>query len=134
MALNDRAAKVGPYLRQLLDDEDAQDAIRRAARASRDTYARARGKSAREAAKDEKLRRRLRQAVAAGWEAWSAVGKAPQRKSRWRLRLIALAGGCAAALMAVNPQARQKALSLFGNEDANTPDRSDSRRREADHG
>ncbi len=116
MALNDRAARAAPYLQQLLYDQQVQDAIRRAAGATRDAYARARGKSAREVVKDKKLRRRVQQAVGAGWEVWSAIDEPPRPKSRWRRKLIALAVGGAAAFVAVNAQARQKALSLLGKD------------------
>jgi hypothetical protein len=122
MALSDQAARAAPYLQQLLYDREVQDAMRRAGGAARDAYARARGKSAREAVNDKKLRRRLRQAVVAGWEVWCAIGEPPRRKPRWRLKLIALAVGSAGAFVAVNAQARQKALDMLGSRGAKPAD------------
>ncbi len=122
MAMSDRTAAVAPYAQQLLYDQEVQDAIRRAAGATRDAYARSRGKSAREAARDKKLRRRLQQALEAAWEIWSALGEPPRRKPRRRLRLIALVVGGAGVFVAVNPQARQKALEIVGTRNASTVD------------
>lgn len=122
MTLSDRAAAVAPYAQRLLYDEEVQDAARRTLGATRDAYARARGKGAREAANDKKLRRRLSQAVEAAWEVWTAVGEPPPRKSRRRLRLVALVVGGAGVFLAVNPQAREKALKVVGRKDASTAD------------
>lgn len=122
MALSDRAAVVAPYAQQLLYDREVQDAVRRAVGATRDAYARGRGKGAREAAKDKKLRRRLQQAVGATWEAWAAIAEPPRRTSRRRLGLIALVVGGAGVCVAVNAQARQKAFEVLGRKDASTAD------------
>jgi hypothetical protein len=122
MAMSDRTAAVAPYAQQLLYDQEVQAAIHRAAGATRDAYARSRGKSASEAARDKKLRRRLQQAVEAAWEVWSALGEPPRRKPRRRLRLIALVVGGAGVFLAVNPHTRQKALDVVGTKDASTVD------------
>ncbi len=123
MALSDRAAAVAPYAQQLLYDAQVQDAIRRAAGSTRDSYARVRGKRAREAINDKKLWRRIQQAVAAAWEAWSAVAEPPP-KPRWRLKLIALTVGSAGVFMALNAPAREKALEVLGMKEASTADSS----------
>jgi hypothetical protein len=122
MALIDQAIRAVPYLQRLVFDREAQDAVRRTVGASRDTYARARGKSARQVATDKKLRRRLQQTVGAGREVWTALGQPARRKRRWRLRLSALALGGAGALVAANPQAREKVLTLVNKKDAKTAD------------
>ena len=121
MRVSDRAAAVAPYAQQLLYDPQVQDAIRRAAGSTRASYARARGKDAREAVNDKKLWLRIQQAVAAAWEAWSGIAN-PPRKPRRRLKLIALAVGGAGLLVAVNAPVREKALEVLGTKDASRPD------------
>ncbi len=123
MALRDRAAAGAPYAQQLLYDPQLQDAIRRAAGSTRDAYARARGKRTREAINDKKLWRRIQQAVAAAWEAWSAVAEPPP-KPRWRLKLIALSVAGAGVFVAVNAPVREKALEVLGMKEASTADSS----------
>ena len=59
MTVSERLSAVAPYARQLFDDEEVREAARRVLDASRESYQRARGKNAREAAADKKLRRRL---------------------------------------------------------------------------
>ena len=76
MALSDRAAAIGPYAQQLLDNDDVQDAARQAADATRAAYQRARGQNARKAVQDRKLRHRVTAAVAA-MGVPGAVSKAP---------------------------------------------------------
>jgi hypothetical protein len=118
MALSDRAAAVSPYVEQLLHDKEVQSAARRAVGATREAYARARGKSARQALEDKKLRRRLQQALAAAWEAWSAIEQpAPRRKARWSAGLVLLAAAAAGVFLALNPQAREKVMDLLGKDD-----------------
>jgi CubicO group peptidase (beta-lactamase class C family) len=136
MAVSERAAALAPYMQRLLDDQKVQGALRRAAGATRGVYGRARGKSARQAAKDRKLRSRLRQAVGAALEAWSAIDQpAPRRKVRWArgLAAVAVVGG-AGVFLAVNKQARQGILSLLGKKDADPPNPSNSSREVNDGG
>ena len=86
MALTDQLAALAPYAQQLLYNQEAQDAIRRAPDATRDAYGRALGKSASQAVQDQRLRRRLQQAARAMSDAWSAIVEpAPRRKRGRRL-------------------------------------------------
>lgn len=120
MALSDRAAAGAPYAQQLLYDKEVQAALRRAVSATRGAYARGRGKSARQAAADKKLRRKVQQALAAVGELWSAIGEpAPRRKSRWRGGVAALALGGAGVFLALNAEAPEKLLGMVGKKDAN---------------
>jgi hypothetical protein len=118
MALSGRATALAPYVQQLLYDEEAWDAARRAAVATRKVYGRARGKSAREAAKDKKLRRRLQEALAAACEVWRVIGQPASRPNpHWRRRLTVVIVGGAGVLLAVNTEARQCVLGLLGKND-----------------
>lgn len=120
MAVSDRAAALAPYLQQLLDDREVQGALRRAAGATRGVVDRARGKSAREAVQDRKLRRRVRQAVAAALEAWSAIDPPPKRKTSWPLLLGMLVVVGVGGVLAVNADAREKLFRMLGSKDAST--------------
>ncbi len=121
MALSDGAAAAAPYVQQLLRDRELQDAIRRARSATRDAYARGRGKSAKEAAQDKKLRLRLRQALGAVEELWSALGQpAPRRHPRWGGKLAALAVAGAGGYLALNADARAIVLNLLGKNDTSS--------------
>jgi hypothetical protein len=120
MALSDRAAALAPYAEQLLYNDDVQGALRRAVGAARDAYGRVHGKSAADAADDKKLQRRLQEALAAAGEVWSALSEpAPRRKSGgWGRRLALLSVTAAGAYLAVDADARAKALALLGKQDA----------------
>jgi hypothetical protein len=120
MALSDRAVVLTPYVRQLLCDQDAQDAARRAVGATRRAYRRARSKDSRQALADKKLRRQLQEAVQASSDLWSAISEPPpRRKPRLRRRLAVLALGGAGVFLAVNSQARGRVLELAGAKRAN---------------
>jgi len=119
MALSDRAAVPAPYLGRLLYDEEAQDAVRRVVAGTRDAYGRARGKSARRALEDKKLRRRLQQAVRAVVEFWCVIAEpSPRRNRRWGRGLVVLAVGAAGVFVAANAEVREKVLALLGRNDA----------------
>ncbi len=92
MAVSDRAAAVGAYTQQLLDNQDVQATARQAADATRAAYQRARGQDPREAVQDRKLRRRVTDAVTAAGEFLGAVSETPPKpKSRWPRWIAALA-------------------------------------------
>lgn len=123
MALSDRAAAAAPYAQQLLYDRDVQDALRRAFAATRDVYARGRGRSAGQAANDKKLRRQLQQAGTAVGELWSVLGgPRPRRKSRSRGKMAAVAAVSAGGFLVLNADARDRVLALLGKSDAKPAD------------
>jgi len=117
VAVSDRARAVVPYVEQLLYDQELQEAIGRAGAAARETYLRSRAKSARQAAKDKKLRRRFEEAAAATWDVWTAIA-APRARQRppWRRRVALLMLGGAGVFLAFNAEARQAVLGLTGDE------------------
>jgi hypothetical protein len=121
MALSDQAAALTPYLRQLLYDQEVQDAARRAAGATRGAYGRARGKGSRRALRDKKLRRQLQEALHAAWDLWYAISEpGPRRKPRWRRRLAVLALGGAGVFVALNAQARESVVAMVDAKRANS--------------
>ncbi len=111
MGLSDRASTV---VQQLLYNQEAQEAIGRAGSATRDVYARARGKTPQEAVSDKKLRRRLQQALGAAREAWSAIDEPPRRHRGRRLTLVVLLVGGAGVFVAANAKARENVLGRLG--------------------
>lgn len=120
MALSDRAAALGPYAQQLLDNQDVQAKARQAANATRAAYQRARGQDAREAVKDRKLRRRVTGAVAAVGELLGVVSEsAPKPKSRWPWLLAVLAVVITAGWLVSNQDLRARVQGLWGSK---TPD------------
>lgn len=122
MAVTDRAAALAPYAEQLLYNDDVQAALRRGVGAARDAFGRARGKSARAAAEDRKLQGRLREAMQAAGEAWSALSEPapPRRSGRWGRRLVLLSVTAAGAYLALDANARAQALALLGKQEAAT--------------
>jgi hypothetical protein len=95
MAVSDRAAAVGTYAQQLLDNRDVQVSARQAVDATRAAYQRARGQDPRKAVQDRKLRRRVTSAVTAAGEFLGAVSETPPKpKSPWprRIALLAIIG------------------------------------------
>ncbi len=120
MRMSDRASTVAPYVQQLLYNQQAQAAVGRAGSATRDVYARARGKSPQEVVSDKKLRRRLQQAVGAAREAWSAIDEPPRRHRGRNLALVALLVGGAGVFLATNAKARENVLGRLGKSDTTT--------------
>jgi hypothetical protein len=117
MAVNDRLAAIGPYARQLLDNNEVRAAARQAAVATRAAYQRARGQDARKAVKDRKLRRRVTAAVAAVGEFVGAVSESsPKQKSPWPRRLALLAAAVAGAWLISNETVRTRLQELLGRQ------------------
>ena len=124
MAVTDQAARVAPYIEQLLDDDKVRAHLRRAADATRQAYQRARGKEASKTLKDRKVQRRVQEAMQAAGEAVNLLARAPQKRKRARrgralAGLVIVGGGVAIAL---NPELRSKALALVGGEDGAAPE------------
>ena len=124
MAVTDQAARVAPYVEQLLDDDKVRAHLRRAADATRQAYQRARGKEASKTLKDRKVQRRVQEAMQAAGEAVNLLARAPQKRKRARrgraLAGLAIVGGGVA--IALNPELRNKALALVGGGDGGAPD------------
>jgi hypothetical protein len=122
MTVSERLTAVAPYARQLLDDEEVREAARRALDASRESFQRARGKNARRAVTDKKLRRRLHAVLGASAEFWAAMtAPQPRRKRRfWRtLTIVSVLG--ASVFLAVNGDARAAVVNLVKNPAKSNP-------------
>jgi hypothetical protein len=115
MAVSDRAAAVGTYAQQLLDNQDVQASARQAADATRAAYQRARGQDPRKAVQDRKLRRRITAAVAATGKFLGAVSETPAKpKSPWPRRIALLAIIGAGAWLISNEAIRARMQGLPG--------------------
>ena len=118
MAASDYPDKAGVYAQRLIDNEYVQENLVQAAESLRAAYRRA-SKRRVEPARDEKLRRQVRQAALSLREAASALqsGRSKPKKRRGRRVLVVLAvgAGAAAAILASNEELRRK---LLGGETA----------------
>ena len=122
MAVSDRAAAIGAYAQQLLENNDVRETARHAADATRAAYQRARGQDARKAVQDRKLRRRVTTAVAAVGEFAGAVSQAPPtQKSRWPRRIALLAVIGAGAWLVSNTAVRARVEGLLGQNRSDDP-------------
>jgi hypothetical protein len=113
MVLNDRAAALAPYAKQLLYNPDVQASAREASQAARAAYRRARGKDAPAIAQDKKIRRQVDKAVAATGALLKEVRQPPPpRKSRRARRWagLALVAVLVAAIASESTRARLAAL------------------------
>ena len=101
-------ARLRPYAARLLEDDYVQDQIATAVNSLRAGQRRARGKSARSAAGDRRLRQQLATAAAASGEVLRIM-REPQRPTRHPVRRVfvgvALAAGAAVAWRQMNPGA-----------------------------
>ena len=125
MAVSDRAAAVGTYAQQLLDNQDVQTSARQAADNARAAYQRARGQDPRKAVQDRKLRRRVTNAVTAAGEFMGAVSETPPKpKSPWprRIALLAIVGAAGWLISNENIRARiQGLMGQAGSDDQTEP-------------
>lgn len=114
MAAGSKASRVGGYLERLVDNPYAQENLRGAVRTLRAAYRRA-SKRGVEPARDEKLRRQLRQAARSIAEAGDALkaGRKKPQKARGKRILIVLGLGtlASAAALASSEELRNK---VFG--------------------
>jgi hypothetical protein len=114
--------RVGPYLEQLLDNDDVKDNVRRAVARAEQALGRAnKRKSKKEALKDRGVRVRARQSLAAARDAIATIARGPEierakerrrQRRRRRTRLFgvaALAGGAFAAYKASAPPTKEGA-------------------------
>ncbi|HWK29531.1 MAG TPA: hypothetical protein VNS09_23400 [Solirubrobacter sp.] len=105
---------IQPYVEQLFDDDEVQRHLARARRNFAGARSRAtRAKSAKQAAADRQLRRRVAGGLGAALDAAAAIKAAPRKRRRTRGRwLLVLAAGAVAIL--ANPQARARLQELLG--------------------
>jgi len=114
--------RIGPYLEQLLDDDDVKANVRRAVARAEQAVSRARNrKNAKEAVQDPGVRQRVQQSVVAARDAIVAIRRGPEiqrakerrrQRRRRRNRLLgvaALAGGAFAAYKASTPPDKEHA-------------------------
>jgi hypothetical protein len=114
--------RIGPYLEQLLDDDDVQANVRRAVARAEQAVGRARNrKNAKEAVKDPGVRQRVQQSAVAARDAIVAIRRGPEiqrakerrrQRRRRRNRLLgvaAVAGGAFAAYKASTPPDKEHA-------------------------
>lgn len=118
---------VGPYVEQLLDNDDVRENLARAAARAQQAYAGVRRMGASKAASDRRVRARIMQAAAATRDAALAVKRGreeqlrrEQRRTRRRRLLVGLvlAG---ATVTAVDEKARTRILAAIGGNDASGP-------------
>jgi hypothetical protein len=115
MAVSERAAAVGTYAQQLLNNQDVQASARQAVDTIRAAYQRARGQDPRKAVQDRKLRRRVTDAVTAAGTFLGAVSETPPKpKSPWPRRIAPLAIVSAAAWLISNKTASASVQGLMG--------------------
>jgi thiamine pyrophosphate-dependent acetolactate synthase large subunit-like protein len=116
MAATDTAARIRPYVERLVENDYVQENIRDAAANLRAAYARA-SKRRVKPARDEKLRRQVRQAAVSLNEATQALRsgrRKPKRRPARRLLIVLGVGALgAAAALAASEDLRRK---LFGGE------------------
>jgi hypothetical protein len=119
MAVIDR---IGPYVDQLLENQDVQANLQRAAARARQAYGGVKGKKTKKKAlSDNRVRRQLQQSVAAARDAAVAVKRGREekeskerrrRRRRGRL-LLGVAVVAAGALLALNEDVRNRMLGLL---------------------
>jgi hypothetical protein len=109
----DTAARIAPYIEQLLDDDSARRDLRRGADKLRDAYERSQKRRVK-ATRDEKLRAQLKSAMqllgdGAG-ELIEGAQKPKKRRGRRLLRLLLLAAVGAGVAIALNEDLRASIL------------------------
>ena len=119
MALTER---ISPYAERLMDDRELRENLREVLSASRDAAQRARGRDKKKAVRDQRVRRRARDAAKAGGAVVAALREPPPKPKRNRFALIALLGAAAAAVfVALNPGARAQVMERLGQQPGQTP-------------
>jgi len=118
VATSQSASDVGRYAQRLLENEYAQEQLGQAVESLRAAYRRA-SKRRVEPARDEKLRRQVRQAVQSLGEAGQALQsgrRRPKRRLGRRLLVVVGLGAVgAAAAVALSDELRER---LLGDDDA----------------
>jgi chemotaxis response regulator CheB len=114
--------RLGPYVEQLLDNDDVQANVRRAVARAEQAYARARNrKDPKQALQDPGVQQRVRQSVTAARDAIVAIRRGPEierqkelrrRRKRRRNRVLGVAvltGGAVALYKASAPADKEQA-------------------------
>ncbi|MCW2987161.1 MAG: hypothetical protein JWM24_99 [Solirubrobacterales bacterium] len=111
----DTAARIAPYIEQLLEDDSARKELRRGADKLRDAYGRSQKRRVK-ASRDEKLRAQLKSAMQLLGDGASdlieGAQKPKKRRGRWLLRLLVLAAIGVGVAIALDEDRRG---SLFGS-------------------
>jgi hypothetical protein len=108
---------IQPYVEQLFDDDDVKKQLSRAVANVRAARTRAdKANSKKKMVQDERLRRRVMDAIAAAYAAGSVLAEAPRKQRRRKrgrvLALLVLAG--AGAAVATNADARARVMGMLG--------------------
>lgn len=124
MAATESASRLGPYVERLLQNAYVQDNLLDAVENLRGAYERAQKRRV-EPARDEKIRRQLRQAALSLKEAGQALKSGRQKpKKRRAKRMLILAGvgaGGVAAALAASEEFRSKLFDSVGQGDDGVP-------------
>jgi hypothetical protein len=116
--------RVSPYARQLLENKDVHEQLRRSAGRARHAWAGARNKkNPKKAVEDRRVRVRARQSAMAARDAVLTLRKAPQQEQRRRRRrrlllIVAVVGS--AGLVMLNERVRGQIAHRLGA-DGNDP-------------
>jgi hypothetical protein len=114
--------RIAPLVEQLLEDESAQENLRRGADKLHDAYRRSQKRRVK-VTRDEKLKRQLKSAVKSISDGAGALldgaQKPKKRRGRRLLRLLALAAIGAGVALALNEDLRS---SVFGDDSASPQD------------
>ena len=112
MTATDTASRLAPYIEQLTENSYARENLQAGAESLRAAYERSQKRRVKPA-RDEKLRRQLREAadsIAEGGKALASGRRKPKR--RWPKRLTLVLGvAAAAAVLATNEELRPHARS-----------------------
>jgi hypothetical protein len=124
MAATESASRLGPYVERLLQNAYVQDNLLDAVENLREAYERAQKRRV-EPARDEKIRRQLRQSALSLQKAGEALksGRQKPKKRRGKRMLILASLGAAgvAAALAASEEFRSKLFDSVGQGDDGVP-------------
>ena len=124
MAATESASRLGPYVERLLQNAYVQDNLLDAVENLREAYERAQKRRV-EPARDEKIRRQLRQSALSLQKAGEALksGRQKPKKRRGKRMLILASLGAVgvAAALAASEELRSKLFDSVGRDDDGVP-------------
>jgi hypothetical protein len=124
MTATESASRLGPYVERLLQNAYVQDNLLDAVENLRDAYERAQKRRV-EPARDEKIRRQLRQSVLSLQKAGEALKsgrqKPKKRRAKRTLVLASLGAVGVAAALAASDELRSKLFDSVGEGDDGVP-------------